>query len=59
MREVEEKILKALEEDIEILKRRNVKNNEIKEYLEIYKDFSFANTKEYKKEIDKLMEGLK
>ena len=59
MRDVEKKILKALEEDIEILKRRNVKNNEIKEYLEIYKDFSFANTKEYKKEIDKLMEGLK
>ena len=59
MRDIEKKILKALEEDIEILKRRNVKNNEIKEYLEIYKDFSFANTEEYKKEIDKLMERLK
>ena len=59
MRDVEKRILKSLEEDIEILKRRNVKNNEIKEYLELYKDFSFANTKEYKKEIDKLIEKIK
>ena len=59
MREAEKKILKSLEEDIKILKRANLKTNEIKEYLEVFKFFSYANTEEYKKEIDKLMEGLK
>ena len=59
MREVEKKILKSLEEDIKILKRANTKTNEIKEYLELYTDFSFDNTEEFKKEIDKLMEKIK
>ena len=59
MRDIEKKILKLLEEDIKILKRANLKTNEIKQYLEVYKNFSYANTEEYKKEIDKLMEELK
>ena len=59
MRDIEENILKTLEEDIEILKKRNVSINQIKEYLKLYKDFSNDNTEEYKKELDKLMEGLK
>lgn len=59
MRDSEKKILKSLEKDIKILKRANLKTNEIKQYLEVYKNFSYANTKEYKEEIDKLMEGLK
>ena len=59
MRDSEKKILKSLEEDIKILKRANLKTNEIKQYLEVYKNFSYANTEEYKKEIDKLMEELK
>ena len=59
MRDIEKKILKSLEEDIKTLKRANTKTNEIKEYLELYTDFSFDNTEEFKKEIDKLMEGLK
>ena len=59
MRDIEENILKTLEEDIEILKKRNVTINQIKEYLKLYKDFSNDNTEEYKKELDKLMEGLK
>ena len=59
MRDIEKKILKSLDEDIKTLKRANTKTNEIKEYLELYTDFSFDNTEEYKKEIDKLMEGLK
>ena len=59
MRDIEKKILKSLEEDIKTLKRANTKTNEIKEYLELYTDFSFDNTEEYKKEIDKLMERLK
>ena len=58
MRDSEKKILKSLEEDIKILKRANLKTNEIKQYLEVYKNFSYANTEEYKKEIDKLMEEL-
>ena len=59
MRENEKKILKSREEDIKILKRANLKTNEIKQYLEVYKNFSYANTEEYKKEIDKLMEKIK
>ena len=59
MREVEETILKSLEEDIEILKRTNFKREEIIDHLKIFRDFSNDNTEEYKKEIDKLMEGLK
>ena len=59
MRDVEEKILKSLEEDIEILKRGNFKREEIKDHIKNFRDFSNDNTEEYKKEIDKLMEGLK
>ena len=60
MRDIEEKILKSLEEDdIKILKRANLKTNEIKDFIKIFRDFSNDNTEEYKKEIDKLMEGLK
>ena len=59
MREVEEKILKSLEKDIEILKRANFKREEIKDHIRNFRDFSNDNTEEYKKEIDKLMEGLK
>ena len=35
MRDIEENILKTLEEDIEILKKRNVTINKIKEYLKL------------------------
>ena len=59
MRDNEEKILKSLEEDIKILKRANTKTNEIKDHIRNFRDFSNDNTEEYKKEIDKLMEGLK
>ena len=59
MRDVEEKILKSLEEDIKILKRANFKTNEIIDHIRNFRDFSNDNTEEYKKEIDKLMEGLK
>ena len=59
MRDVEEKILKSLDEDIKILKRANLKTNEIKDFIKIFRDFSNDNTEEYKKEIDKLMEELK
>ena len=59
MRDIEKKILKTLEEDIEILKKRNVSINQIKEYLKLYKDFSNDNTEEYKEKLNKLMEGLK
>ena len=59
MRDIEKKILKSLEEDIKTLKRANFKTNEIKQYLEVYKNFSYANTEEYKKEIDKLIEEIK
>ena len=59
MREVEKKILKSLEEDIKILKRANLKKNEIKDHIRNFRDFSNDNTEEYKKEIDKLMKGLK
>ena len=59
MREVEKKILKSLEEDIKILKRANTKTNEIKDHIKNFRDYSNDNTEEYKKEIDKLMEGLK
>ena len=59
MRDVEKKILKSLEDDIKELKRANFKTNEIKDHIKIFRDFSNDNTEEYKKEIDKLMEGLK
>ena len=59
MRDVEKKILKSLEEDIKILKRANMKTNEIIDHIKNFRDFSNDNTEEYKKEIDKLMEGLK
>ena len=59
MRDVEEKILKSLEDDIKILKRANTKTNEIKDHIRNFRDFSNYNTEEYKKEIDKLMEVLK
>ena len=59
MRDIEEKILKSLDEDIKILKRANFKTDEIKDHIRNFKDYSNDNTEEYKKEIDKLMEGLK
>ena len=59
MRYVEEMILKSLEEDIKMLKRANKKTNEIIDHIRNFRDFSNDNTEEYKKEIDKLMEGLK
>ena len=59
MRDIEEKILKSLDKDIKILRRANLKTNEIKDFIKIFRDFSNDNTEEYKKEIDKLMEGLK
>ena len=59
MRDIEEKILKSLEEDVKILKRANTKTNEIKDHIKNFRNYSNDNTEEYKKEIDKLMEGLK
>ena len=59
MRDVEEKILKSLEDDIKILKRANTKTNEIKYHIRNFRDFSNDNSEEYKKEIDKLMEEIK
>ena len=59
MRDVEEKILKGLEEDIKILKRANFKTDEIKDHIKNFRDYSNDNTEEFKKEIDKLMEGRK
>ena len=59
MRDIEKKILKSLEEDIKMLKRANKKTNEIKDHIKNFRDFSNDNTEEDKKEIDKLMEGLK
>ena len=59
MRDVEKKILKSLEEDIKILKRSNCKTDEIIDHIKNFRDYSSDNTEEYKKEIDKLMEGLK
>ena len=59
MRDIEEKILKSLEDDIKELKRANFKREEIIDHIKICRDYSNDNTEEYKKEIDKLMEGLK
>ena len=59
MRDVEKKILKSLDEDIKILKRANTKTNEIKDHIRNFRDYSNDKTDEFKKEIDKLMEGLK
>ena len=59
MRDIEKKILKSLNDDIEILKRANFKTEEIIDHIRNFRDFSNDNTEEYKKEIDKLMEGLK
>ena len=59
MRDVEEKILKGIKEDLKILKRTNMSIDDLIQYLIIYKDFSNDNTEEYKKEIEKLMEDLK
>ena len=42
-----------------MLKRANFKTDEIKDHIRNFRDFSNDNTEEYKKEIDKLMEGLK
>ena len=46
-------------EDIKILKRANFKTDEIIDHIKNFRDYSSDNTEEYKKEIDKLMEGLK
>ena len=51
MRDVEEKILKGLEDDIKILKRANFKTDEIIDHIKNFRDFSNDNTEEYKKEI--------
>ena len=59
MRDVEEKILKGIKEDLKILKRTNMSIDDLIQYLIVYKDFSNDNTEEYKKEIEKLMEDLK
>ena len=59
MRYIEEMILKSLEENIEILRIANLKTNEIKDFIKIFRDYSNDNTEEYKKEIDKLMEKIK
>ena len=59
MRNNEKKILKSLEEDIKMLKRANFKTEEIIDHIRNFRDFSNDNTEEYKKEIDKLMKGLK
>ena len=59
MRDIEKKILKSLYDDIKILKRANFKTEEIIDHIRNFRDFSNDNTEEYKKEIDKLMEGLK
>ena len=45
MRDVEEKILKGLEEDIKILKRANFKTNEIKDHIKNFRDYSNYNNK--------------
>ena len=58
MRDVEEKILKSLVDDIKILKRANFKTDEIIDHIRNFRDFSNDNTEEYKNEIDKLMESL-
>ena len=59
MTDIEKKILKSLEEDIKILKRANTKTEEIIDHIKNFRDYSNDNTEEYKKEINKLMEGLK
>ena len=59
MRDIEVKILKSLYDDIKILKRANTKTNEIIDHIRNFRDYSNDNTEEYKKEIDKLMAGLK
>ena len=59
MREIEEKILKSLNDDIKILKRANFKTEEIIDHIRNFRDYSNDNTEEYKKEIDKLMEKIK
>ena len=59
MQDIEEKILKSLEEDIKILKRANFKTDEIKDHIKNFRNYSNDNTEEFKKEIDKLMEGIK
>ena len=59
MRDIEEKILKSLNDDIKILKKANFKTEEIIDHIRNFRDFSNDNTEEYKKEIDKLMEKIK
>ena len=59
MRDIEEKILKSLYDDIKILKRANFKTDEIIDHIRNFRDFSNDNTEEYKKEINKLMEKIK
>ena len=59
MRDVEEKILKSLDEDIKILKRANFKTNEIIDHIKNFRNYSNDNTEEFKKEIDKLIEEIK
>ena len=53
MKDIEEKILKSLDDDIKILKRANTKTNEIIDHIRNFRGYSNDNTEEYKKEIDK------
>ena len=46
MRDIEEKILKSLDEDIKILKRANFKTDEIIAHIRNFRDFSNYNTEE-------------
>lgn len=58
MREVEEKILKGLEQDIKILKKTGHTIEDIIECLIVFKEYSNDNTEEYKKKIDELIKEL-
>ena len=49
MRDIEEKILKSLEEDIKILKRANTKTNEIIDHIKILEIFLIIIQKNIKK----------
>ena len=53
MKDIEEKILKSLDDDIKILKRANTKTNEIIDHIRNFRGYSNDNTEEYKKEIHK------
>ena len=58
MREVEEKILKGLEQDIKMLKKTGHTKEDIIECLIIFKKFSNEHTEDYKKKIDELIKEV-